>query len=86
VPSPPYLAGVGYVIRAARGRPGLTENAVVDLAEAAAIRAGVDLAVLTTRRRTIELKDPIHEVTLVQHLIEYLLMYPGLDRSKSAGK
>jgi hypothetical protein len=71
---------VGVVVRAARGRPGLTENAVVDLAEAAAIRAGVDLAVLTTKRRTIALKDPIFEVTLVQHLVEYLLMYPALDR------
>jgi hypothetical protein len=70
---------VGYVVRAAKGRPGLTENALVDLAEAAALRASVDLGVLTAGRRTISLKDPIYEVTLVQHLFEYLLMYPGLD-------
>src|SRR4051812_47487966 len=71
---------MGYVLRTRKGRPGLTENEVVDLAEAAAVRAGVDLAVLTAKRRTVALKDPIYEVTLVQHLVEYLLMYPGLDR------
>jgi hypothetical protein len=70
---------VGYVVRASRGRPGLTENLLVDLTEAAAIRSGVDLGVLTAGRRTIRLKDPIYEVTLVQHLVEYLLMYPALD-------
>lgn len=68
------------VVRARRGRPGLSENELVDLTEAAAIRTGVDLAVVTTKRRTIELKDPIYEVTLVQHLVQYLLMYPALDR------
>lgn len=71
---------MGDVIRAARGRPGLTENELVDLVEAAALRASVDLGVLTTERRTIELKDPIYEVTLVQMLVQYLLMYSGLDR------
>jgi len=70
---------MGHVLRETRGRPGLTENELVDLAEAAAIRAGVDLAVLSTKRRTIGLKDPIYEVSFVQHLVEYLLMYPGLD-------
>lgn len=70
---------MGNVLRATRGRPALTENELVDLAEAAAIRAGVDLAVLSTKRRTIALKDPIYEVSFVQHLVEYLLMYPGLD-------
>lgn len=71
---------MGYVIRARPGRPGLAEDAVVDLAEAAAIRAGVDLAVVASGNRTIALKDPIYEVTLVQHLVQYLLMYQGLDR------
>jgi hypothetical protein len=70
---------VGYVIRTRRGRPGLTENELVDLVEAAATRAGVDLAVLTSKRRMIAIKDPIYEVTLVQNLVQYLLMYPALD-------
>jgi hypothetical protein len=70
---------VGYVVRNSKGRPALTENALVDLAEAAAIRSAVDLGVLTAGRRTISVKDPIYEVTLVQHLFEYLLMYPALD-------
>lgn len=38
------------------------------------------MAVLSTKRRTIALKDPIYEVSFVQHLVEYLLMYPGLDK------
>ena len=71
---------MGNVLRATGGRPALTENELVDLAEAAAIRAGVDLAVLSTKRRIVALKDPIYEVSFVQHLVEYLLMYPGLDR------
>jgi len=71
---------MGYVVRARQGRPGLTENELVDLVEAAAIRAGVDLAVLTSKRRMVAIKDPIYEVTLVQHLVQYLLMYPALDR------
>ena len=71
---------MGNVLRATGGRPALTESELVDLAEAAAIRAGVDLAVLSTKRRTVALKDPIYEVSFVQHLVEYLLMYPGLDR------
>ena len=71
---------MGYVVRARQGRPGLTENELVDLVEAAAIRAGVDLAVLTSKRRMVAIKDPIYEVTLVQHLVQYLLMYTALDR------
>lgn len=71
---------MGNALRARRGRPALTENELVDLAEAAAIRTGVDLAVLSTGRPTIALKDPIYEVSLVQHLAEYLLMYPALDK------
>ena len=50
------------------------------MAEAAAIRSAVDLGVLLTGRKTTSVKEPIYEVTLVQHLFEYLLMYPALDK------